>query len=91
MGGAALILSERLRVLHHEQYSKEHDKLHNDQELLDAALAYIFIVLGNDSGADSLWPFEDDGFKPVDDPIRNLVIAGQFIAAEIDRLQDEKV
>lgn len=87
MDGTHLISAERRRVISSEGYTKQHDLVHNDQELIDAALAYIFIVLGNDSGADSLWPFEDDGFKPVDDPIRNLVIAGQFIAAEIDRLQ----
>jgi hypothetical protein len=33
------------------------------------------------------WPFEKKGWKPSDDPIRNLVKAGALLAAEIDRLQ----
>lgn len=31
------------------------------------------------------WPFDKDSFKPSDDILRNLVRAGAFIAAEIDR------
>lgn len=37
-------------------------------------------------GAWNDWPWEDAAWKPVDDPIRNLVKAGALIAAEIDRL-----
>jgi hypothetical protein len=35
------------------------------------------------------WPWEPEGWKPSDDPIRNLVKAGSLIAAEIDRLLAE--
>lgn len=32
-----------------------------------------------------MWPFEKESFSPSDDILRNLVRAGAFIAAEIDR------
>lgn len=35
--------------------------------------------------AQMAWPFEKESFKPSDDILRNLVRAGAFIAAEIDR------
>jgi hypothetical protein len=33
------------------------------------------------------WPWDQEWWKPSDDPIRNLAKAGALIAAEIDRLQ----
>lgn len=33
------------------------------------------------------WPWDEEWWKPSEDPVRNLVKAGALIAAEIDRLQ----
>lgn len=33
------------------------------------------------------WPWGAEVFRPSEDPVRNLVVAGAFIAAEIDRLR----
>ncbi len=91
-----LIQEECERVRENEKFSEVHDDSHTEGELSRAAASYSLytglhiwkapIVRGVILD-DCAWPFENDWFKPSDDPIRNLVKAGQFIVAEIERLQ----
>ena len=60
-----------------------------NDELLQAACVYISASSKFELGVDASWPFDAEWFKPTT-RVRNLVKAGQFIAAEIDRLQSEK-
>jgi hypothetical protein len=83
--GIELIAEERDRQISQEGWTPEHDNQHDGFELADAAAAYALHASGEFSLARRHWPF-DDGFKPSDDPTRNLVKAGALIAAEIDRL-----
>jgi hypothetical protein len=95
--GVGLIWHERLRQISVEGWTAAHDDLHEDCELLDAAICYAGLagsqLLDGDGGreaADKLpevWPWDRAWWKPSPDPIRNLVKAGALIAAEIDRLQ----
>jgi hypothetical protein len=90
--GAALIAAERQRQIDRERWTPEHDDLHDDGELLRAALCYATPSgLRDPIGKGRLprsWPWEADAWKPTpDDRVRELVKAGALIAAEIDRLQ----
>ena len=100
--GTLLIERERKRQIEKEGWTSEHDAHHDGGELADAAACYadLSAALIRGAGVEELkplildgydsmltWPFDDDDFKPTDDPIRNLVKAGALIAAEIDRLQ----
>lgn len=76
---AGRILIERRRQIAVEHYDWPHDDLHRDGELLYAAVAYLC------TPGDLIWPFAD-GFKPSDDPVRNIVKAGALLSAEGDRL-----
>lgn len=88
--GAMLITTERHRVVRELGYSRRHDDEHDRGELIDAALAYIAHAADRPSvaysalGARSLWPWSPESFRP-GSPTRDLVKAGQFLAAEIDR------
>lgn len=83
--GVGLIAIERRRQI--EKWSSAHDDEHVNGELRDAGIAYAMVC--DDRAADSapgVWPFEPATFKPHEtDNIENLVRAGAFIAAEIDR------
>lgn len=86
--GAAMIFHERLRQIDDEGWTAEHDDDHVDGELARAAASYALIDLRPSTNwLLELWPWGDGCWKPSDDPIRNLVMAGALIAAEIDRLQ----
>lgn len=101
--GAGLIAAERRRVVTEKGRTPEHDDRHVHGELLDAARCYanhgrtwfpeFTHKYGTDAEAmcDQGWPWwtgdEPEGWKPSSGAIPNLVKAGQFIAAEIDRLQ----
>lgn len=101
--GAALIAAERHRVVSVKGYTPEHDDQHVHGELLDAAYCYAnqgrtwfpehARKYGTDrfSVSDQGWPWwtghEPQGWKPSADPIEMLTKAGQFLAAEIDRLK----
>ena len=97
MNGAELIAAERQRQIDVEGWTAAHDDLHEECELLDAALCYGGVagsqILDGDGGAEAKekmlegWPWDRAWWKPSSDPIRNLVKAGALIAAEIDRLQ----
>lgn len=96
--GAGLIAAERLRQILDEGYSAPHDDAHNLGELSMAAAAYAGVASAQARGAsaeefpaemmlsEGEWPWEEDSWRPDEDPLRNLVKAGALIAAEIDRL-----
>ena len=98
--GIELIAEERQRQIEVEGWTKEHDAQHKDCELVKAAICYadpnvyyhqenriIMFRIPNE-----FWPkhWDMSWFKPTD-RIRDLVKAGALIAAEIDRLQAQKV
>ncbi|MEO0797361.1 MAG: hypothetical protein AAFX93_19590 [Verrucomicrobiota bacterium] len=93
-----LIVDERNRQIDKEDYSPEHDDLHDECELGLAAECYVHAARMNmlhpqieiphwAAGPGGIWPWEIESWKPSQDPIRNLVKAGALIAAEIERLQ----
>ena len=98
MNGADAIAAERAR---HSQlgYDRDHDMRHTHEELLSAALCYTYAarwaqfnnlsqpmpVWARDNIA--AWPWEEQYWKPSDNPQRNLEKAGSFLAAEWDRLE----
>ncbi len=71
----------------HKSYTPEHDDEHVAGELIDAAISFLMHDLTGIKNAKDWWPFEEEEWKPSDDPIRNLVAAGALIVAEIERLQ----
>ncbi len=75
-----MIIGERLRQIGEEGYNAEHDDRHKNKELSAAAAAYL---LADRSRFPKNWDMRL--FKP-SSYMRNLVIAGALIAAEIDRL-----
>lgn len=76
--GAALIAAERRHAIEECGFDAAHDAHHTAEELERAARA----VLLDDQ---HLWPFTS-GFKPNLPYRRRLIIAGQFLAAALDRL-----
>lgn len=83
-----LLAKERQRQITEKGFTPEKDDTYYEQELQTAAGAFL---RANDyyqgDGAIELWPWEENTFKPSEDPIRNLVKAGALIVAEIERLQ----
>jgi hypothetical protein len=99
--GIELIAAERERQITAEDRTPKHDDEHRLGELSQAAACYADIagalmhgasvedIRGyycDCTGPNPQWPFEDETWKPTQDPLRNLVKAGALIAAEIDRL-----
>lgn len=89
--GVALIAAERTRQIEKLGWTGEHDDEHDKAELAEMAECYL-LEAAEQAGARivgtsafPLWPFRD-GWKPSDDPVRNLIKAGALIAAEIDRV-----
>lgn len=88
--GVTMIATERQRQMAVEGWTPEHDDVHDDGQMLSAAIVYAERVRLPESFASTLppmWPWAAKWWKPSADPIRNLVKAGALIAAEIDRLQ----
>lgn len=90
--GIEIIAEERQRVIEVEGFDKDHDAKHNCGELTDAAVCYAMRGYWRRKPWLSLiWPFNPEWFKPTpENRIKELAKAGQFIAAEIDRLQAEE-
>ena len=90
--GARLIAAERQRQVEKEGWTPEHDDMHDECELSEAAKCYIIaakkMARERPRALDmpASWPWAWHWFKPSYDPVRNLVKAGALIAAEIDRL-----
>lgn len=78
------VLAERQRQISAEGWTPEHDDVHNNGELADAAACYaspsIFTLIGL-----RLWPWRTAWWKPSDHR-RNCVKAGALVIAEIERL-----
>jgi len=104
--GVELIAAERERQIIKEGWSAAHDDMYHSGELVDAAVAYaqaaaeqargesIEYLKGLIVGMRGIrWPWEDEYWRPSEDPLRNLIKAGALIAAEIDRLsrQNDKI
>lgn len=93
--GSQLIDNERMRQIHEEEWTPAHDDGHTRCELTAAAHCYIEEAAQQSMGGHTrgdypeAWPW-GGGWKPSDDPIRNLTKAGALIAAEIDRLMRAK-
>jgi len=82
------VLAERMRQVEREGWNHEHDDLHRDGGLAQAAACYAAHAGGMpQSGYGSMpyWPWDDDWWKPKD-PRRDLVRAGALILAEIERI-----
>ncbi len=104
--GCDLIKAERRRQIEEEGWTEAHDDGHSLGELSEAATCYAVVASATARGSsaaewptnmldgcnDSIveWPWDEDYWKPSDDPVRNLVKAGALIAAEIDRLQRQR-
>lgn len=93
MSGADLIRIERERQIKDEGWTADYDSQHTDGELALAAVAYILAGEENSScgfyNATYFWPWKYDLWKPKD-RLQNLVRAGALIAAEIDRILEDK-
>lgn len=92
--GAALIATERVRQITEEGYSAAHDRSHGGQELAWGAYGYLFRAARTDIPQDDPavpleWPWPKGQWKPKGSRVRNLVVAGALIAAEVDRLYAE--
>lgn len=90
MSGSELIAAERQRQQEQEGWTPDNDDGHDDGQLAQAAKAYLSHALLGGTAAMSYpsgWPWDEEWWKPSDDPVRNLVKAGALIAAEIDRIQ----
>lgn len=90
--GVAAIAAERRRQVEVEDWSPEHDDEHDLGEIPAAAAAYAIYAANQvhpdgegDSIATSIWPWDDEWWKP-GTAKRNLEKAGSLIAAEWDRL-----
>lgn len=92
--GIELIAEERKRQIDVEGWTEAHDDQHTMAEIGLAGLSYVSVAASQVRLRDGCitetlpvyWPWKS-WWKPSPDPIRNLVKAGAFIAAEIDRLQ----
>ncbi len=94
MNGVELIKIERKRQVEIEGWTAEHDARHYEGDLAVAALCYIAHVVGVDRMMSVMdyWPWDKKWWKPTPkDPIKQLVKAGALIAAEIDKMQSEKL
>ena len=74
-------------------YDAAHDDEHDRCELIDAAICYAHSAAlaaiggcGYDDCSDH-WPFEEEAWKPSEDPIKGLVKSISMLVAEVERLQ----
>jgi hypothetical protein len=103
--GIELIAEERMRQIEVEGWTIEHDKTHYNGQIALAAACYalpdhiqpLSVESGMMTGVFltvkrmAFWPWSRKWWKPTpDNRIRELVKAGALIAAEIDRLQNDK-
>jgi len=86
--GATRILLERFRVMDHLLRTAEHDSQYENGELVLAAAAYLCGPgpTAHEDGTPFCWPWDNATYHGGQDRVADLVRAGQFIAAEIDRL-----
>ena len=70
MNGTELISEERKRQIEKEGWSLEHDQLHNNEELPQAAECYLDHYLWGGPENLHFWPFDTSWWKP-DNSSRN--------------------
>lgn len=87
--GVQMIGAERSRQIEQEGWTPDHDRGHTDGELAIAAMVYACPPEYRDEEfVNDVWPFDMKYFKSCpEDRERELVKAGAFIAAELDRLR----
>ena len=85
--GIELIRDEREKQLIKYGYTSRHDAMYTNKELLFAALAYLNEAIYGGSVGKEHWPFNLEFWHP-EDYVNNLKKAGAFIAAELDRLEN---
>lgn len=87
--GSTLIDAERRRHTSEEGYTPETDAQHTGNELPWAAWCLLDRAAADvdpaHDGPPATWPLPRDRWPRATDPLRLLIIAGSFIAAEIDR------
>lgn len=84
--GAELIAKERQRQIEKECFTTEHDLQHKNEELVKAAICYLYQEDDFIETVLSLWPWSMEDYNPGNYRVRTLTKAGALIAAEIDRL-----
>ena len=85
--GVALIAAERSRQVTEEGWTSEHDDGHGAaEELAWAAACYAAPADIRDTSGGRVFPWASDPDRSGKSRIRQLVIAGALVAAEIDRL-----
>jgi hypothetical protein len=96
--GSEMTHEERMRQIEVEGWTPEHDDTQVHGEMAKAAMSYVdfacrlggrfhdHIIANKQFYRPEFWLWDDELWKPSDDPIRNLQKAGALIAAEIDRL-----
>ena len=98
MTGVELIKEERKKQISKYGYDAKHDLGYKDKQLVYAAIAYLFcaieekagdVIIEETSKMPNFFPFDAKFFKD-EGKIENLKKAGAFIAAELDRLQEEE-
>jgi hypothetical protein len=92
--GARLIDAERRRHTSEEGYDAAVDAEHTSNELPWSAWCLLDRAAKDadpaHAGPPATWPLPRDRWPRTDDPLRLLIIAGSFIAAEIDRRLAER-
>ena len=89
MSGVELIKKEREKQITKYGYDAKHDLGYKDNQLVYAALSYLACSIdGKDGQYFTNWPFDVKYFKN-EGKMDCLKKAGAFIAAELDRMQEE--
>lgn len=87
MTGIELIAKERQEQIEKHGFNSSHDSEYLSGELITAAEFALHPMT-----KDQPWPFRENAFKSriqAKNKIDRLIIAGAFIAAEIDRLKNQ--
>jgi hypothetical protein len=84
--GATLIGAE-VRAQREAGHTIESDQEHDPGDLAWKAWCILDRIGSDDESVPTMWPGDAGTWKPYQDPIRALTVAGAFIAAEIDRVR----
>lgn len=84
--GLELINEERIRQIEKEGWSDDHDDQYTQNELTDAADAYLRAGTTGDLKRPSFWPWDEEWWKPSKEAKRNFEKAGALYLADLDRL-----
>lgn len=89
--GIERIAEERKRQIESEGWSKNHDSMYKNNEIVKAAVCYALPKSERAPFLIRFWPWNNLWWKPTPkDRIRELEKAGALIAAEIDRIQNDE-